>query len=220
MCAKYAPKRSCSGLSTILVCIVLLAVSLRLPAQGQVTAQDIPRLIEEMRNTNDLSRSQHAAYLLATMYDPKAVATLIRLLKDKDEPVRSAVVSALGALKAPRAVDPLLTCLKEKGKPMDSSIGIITDSFASTRQIIPATLGILRNPKAIKPLVKECSSNPIAAINSLCQLKDRRAVPALIEALGNNRLRELAQIALSTISGKSYTTPAEWQTWWLEQRQK
>ncbi|MEI7832218.1 MAG: HEAT repeat domain-containing protein, partial [bacterium] len=105
------------------------------------------------------------------------VAALLPLAQAGEKATRKAAITALGVVKDPTAVDPLLALLKDPSQ----TIAITAVSALSSIGTPAAIDGIIA-------LLKDGNNLSLTAIYQLNTLKERRAVPALIEALGNAKL--------------------------------
>jgi len=168
-------------------------------APGLVDALDDP--VEEVRE-----RSAHA---LGRIASPKALERLTRLLKlDADVHVRKQAAWALGQIRDPRCIEPLMQALGDV---------VIVSSVAEN------ALGEFRGPKVVDLAIKTLNHKSMRARKIAARIlgtnEDRRAVPALIGALGDTVQVQLEALrALEAISGQSHGTfgpaPALWQHWW------
>ncbi|RMH10001.1 MAG: HEAT repeat domain-containing protein [Nitrospirae bacterium] len=111
---------------------------------------------------------QESVHALQAIGRP-AVRTLLQSLHDRDWRVRLRATEALGILGSAEAVDPLIMLLQH-------------DPDIAVRQDAARALGQLGNTRAVEPLLHAMAESRLRAvvIEALGQLKDRRAVPALV----------------------------------------
>jgi HEAT repeat protein len=100
---------------------------------------------------------------------------LIEALKDEDSYVRASVARALGEIGDSRAVDALIEALKDE----DSDVR--ENSIDALVKIAKKDLGVV--DKLIKALRDEDSDVRASVAWALGEIRDARAVEALIEAL-------------------------------------
>ena len=157
---------------SLIVCSFFLSI---VGFVGIVEAGDADKLIDKLRSRDPAVREE-AAQKLGDLKDPSAVGPLILILKkDKDRSVRWSAEDALVSIGA-AAVEPLIKMLDD-------------DSWRVRRRAV-RTLGKIRDPRAIEPLivsmktdddgyVRKCAARAIGEIN------DPRAAEILIPALQN-----------------------------------
>ena len=131
----------------------------------------VPYTIGVLRNHSDLWIRRAAAERLGKTADPRSLDPLHdALLKDKAFRVREAAGAALGNFKARRSVPALCRAL--------------IDRDHTVRRLAAKALGEIGDRRAVEPLVTalEVPGFPeYAVIHAAGQLKDPRAVPALIK---------------------------------------
>lgn len=159
----------------LVISIGLIIFSSFLFVVGNSEAGDADKLINQLRSRNPVVREE-AARKLGDLKDPSAVEPLIAILKkDKDWRVRWSVEDALVNIGGP-AVEPLMKMLKD-------------DSWRVRRRAV-RTLGKIRDPRAIEPLVAlmktddDCYIRKSAA-RAIGEINDSRAGEILIPALKN-----------------------------------
>ena len=153
-------------------------------------ARAIPPLIDLLQHEHSGFRRIAALYL-GKRGDARAVVPLIRLLSDPDRFVRSFAAGALGKLGDHRASAPLLNTLMH-------------DTDEGVRVVAARSLGLAgdpKDPKVVSALIElvETGTMRASAARSLGLLKDRAAVPALQNALLDDRdpwVRHEAALAL------------------------
>jgi len=134
-----------------------------------------------------------AAKALVELADKSTLPALEKAIHDSNSDVRRAAIRALGRIGAQGSFKALLGLLKDK----DARVA----AEAAT------ALGHLGNRAAVEPLISLLSrpklSGPLheAAVSSLGKLRDKRALPVLIQALNHKseRVRWFAAIALGEI---------------------
>ncbi len=158
--------------------ISLIMCSFFLSIVGNVEGGNADKLINELRSRDPAVREE-AAKKLGDLKDPSAVEPLIVVLKkDKDRSVRWSAEDALVSIGAP-AVEPLIKMLGD-------------DSWRVRRRAV-RTLGKIRDPRAIEPLVAamktddDCYVRKYAA-KAIGEINDPRAGEILTPALKSRNL--------------------------------
>ena len=158
--------------------ISLIVCSFFLSIVENVGAGDADKLVNDLRSRDPAVREE-AAQKLGDLKDPSAVEPLIVVLKkDKDRNVRWSAEDALVSIGAP-AVEPLI-------KMLDN------DSWRVRRRAV-RTLGKIRDPRAIEPLVAsmktddDCYVRKYAA-KAIGEINDPRAGEILTPALQSRNL--------------------------------
>lgn len=132
-------------------------------------AQD-PRVSTDVRGT--------ACWVLARLGDQRAALILIGLLQDADDSVRGEAARSLGVLGATRAVRPLIRLLQR-------------EASARVREAATFSLGLLGDVRALRALTRRLDDPDEhervrgMAAEALGDLRDGRAGPSLIAALGD-----------------------------------
>ncbi|MCS6910591.1 MAG: HEAT repeat domain-containing protein [Anaerolineales bacterium] len=141
-------------------------------ALAQVTADDLPALVEALSSTKPATRSWAAA-ALGTLPSPEAVSALVAASADPDVEVRAAVLHALGRQRAPEAVTPLLFALSD---PSPYLARVAADSLIQ--------IGAPAVPALCEALDREVESRVrVQLARALALIGDTRAIPALFRAL-------------------------------------
>lgn len=149
-----------------------------------------------------------AIRVVAASSDPAVVEWLVTKAQGRgDWIIRSAVVEALGAVKGER-VDLALAALLDREKdPRVLSMALFA---VGEKRLTDLYLPVLRH------LEHEDWQVRVAAIETLGEWKDKRAVEPLIDRLMNEtgRLREDIAEALKSITGKDFgADPNKWRKW-------
>ncbi|MEP7292666.1 MAG: HEAT repeat domain-containing protein [Chloroflexota bacterium] len=164
---------------------------------------------------------RNAAQALGAIGDTRAVELLIRALQDRTLTVRSRAAVALGRIKDKRALEPLVEAWLEAphsefsthAAPAIQKFGAaalptllpVLSAHPERRAEVLGILGKIKHPDALNALLNGLSDDQPtvrrAAAESLTQLKERRAIPALRAALPQSDLatqryivRALAQL--------------------------
>ena len=128
----------------------------------------IPYLIEGLRDENAGIRIK-AAFTLGKIGDADGLEPLVRAIQDIDPEVRIAAVRALGDIRDPRALPFLINLFSDSnnnvciaaadaltmiGMPaFESLVAALGDPGRSPRLAAVRSLGNIRNPKVIPPLI-------------------------------------------------------------------
>lgn len=159
----------------LIIFISVIISSSFLLMTGNTEAGDADKLMNQLRSRDPVAREE-AARKLGELKDPNAVEPLVAVLKkDKDREVRWRAEDALVNIGAP-SVEPLVKMLKD-------------DSWRVRRRAV-RTLGKIRDPRAIAPLVAlmktddDCYVRKYAA-RAIGEINDTRANEILISALRN-----------------------------------
>lgn len=161
--------------SVIFILIAFVISSFGLLFVGDSHAGDADKLINQLRS-RDPSAREEAARRLGDLKDPIAVGPLVVILKkDKDRSVRWSAEDALVSIGTP-AVEPLIKMLND-------------DSWRARRRAV-RTLGKIRDPRAIEPLVASMNTDDDcyvrkSAARAIGEINDPRAGEVLIPALKN-----------------------------------
>jgi len=150
----------------------------------------------------DWAIREEAATLLGALKDPRAVSSLVLILRDRDRSVREAAIRALTSLGEPSVV-PLGTCLIDPELSVQEAASVVLASIADRRVLDPLVqalrsadwivrthaakaLGRIKDPGSIRSLipllqdkvkaVREETSTSLATMGEA-------AIPALLETL-------------------------------------
>jgi HEAT repeat protein len=161
----------------------------------------LDHLRQALRSPNWIVR-MHAAKALGRINDLGSVRSLIPLLQDKVKAVREEASSALAAI-GDSAIPALLESLTHqdwlvrlhaveslgKTKSQDAVVPLLSamfnDADSAVREDAVRALGNIGDPRAVEPLfaaMKEPGLRTVAA-EALGRIRDRRAVPVLIEVV-------------------------------------
>lgn len=163
-----------------------------------------------------------ACQLLARIKPPGAVSELVALLEGNDPRVSEAAAAALGELGDPSALEPLETAL-----------GSRAPGFRLTVSRSLAKLGSVAGREELARLAR--NDDPQirrSAIVAIGELGDRRFVPGLIDALGDDSqpAARAALAGLSAITRLDFSEDAQgrslgpeqeavrWRRWWQRER--
>jgi HEAT repeat protein len=177
------------------------------------------RVLEDALPAQPEARRAHAAAALALVANKAAMEQLIALLKDPEDVPQRAASRALGSLGA-KSIEYLLPVLQEGddrakeaavnafakiGEPAAPSLTKALDN-KDRRQQAAIALGKIGGA-GLEPLLKAAWSKDKElrgiAIKVLGEVKEKRAVPAAIDALKSKDLRRTAIIALGLIADPS-----------------
>ena len=151
-----------------------------------------------------------AAKALGYGHDPRVAPALLPLLQEPQPEVRHAAAQALAALGDQRAIAPLCDWLHEMSSIPDRMDAVKALEQLNTPQVFDILIAALRDPACSYPgyLDKPGSVREQAAL-SLGALGDKRAVPALIEALDYGYLpgRRRAAEALGMLKDRRAIEP-------------
>lgn len=172
--------------------------------------ESVPALITALESENPDKRAQ-AASALGNLKDPSAVNSLGKAFEDSETEVRKSVVYALRKMAHPAAFEPLMKAL---GDPMSDirkhavwGLGAIGDERAVPALIERLDDYVLRNAArealikigkpAVEPLIQSLFyvsskgnivfSRRDEAIEALGEIKDRHAVPPLIQIVESGK---------------------------------
>lgn len=170
--------------------------------------RNIPVLVQILADPKeDESTRFHAASVLGLWWDPRAVDMLVNVANDPKigNDRRMDAIHALGEIQydSPAVIDVLLKTLESPNLDIESASA--------------TSLGKLGNPKAVDPILKclrEAKSDrnrQRSLIGALCDLGDKRAIPALLTVLSNEKnepiVREDAACALGTLRANEAVKP-------------
>jgi len=146
-----------------------------------------PLLIIKLKDRKRRTRLD-AAYELIEVADPRSVDSLIEVLATQEVGLVGYAARALGKIKDPHAVDPLLVILQEQYFDVEETawaLGEIGDSRALEPLITVLTKGTLYLRKYDQEHYLRGRTRD-AVIEALGKLKDRRALPCLLDNLNVN----------------------------------
>ena len=164
---------------------------------------------------------------LGVLGDPQAVPLLVPILKDDDVFLRGEAVTALGRIKDRRAVNPLINMLSDPAFQIGQGNDIFEESGVSPmniRMVAAIALGNIGDQTSVEPLLMAlgCGAMPDheCVAKALGMLKDRRAVPGLIEVLPQctGNARHAVSKALKAITAQDFgEDTGKWLAWWDKQ---
>ena len=190
-----------------------------------------------LRSTHDAAANVRSAATesLGQIGDPRASATLLPLLKDSSAAVRAKAVVALGILRSPASATALTPLLRDKDRSVQANTAVAlarigdrsvtpelikileakdTGGAFSTRFYAAFALGAMGDKRAVAVLIQGLSDRDkfvrSEAAQSLGQLREPAAVPALVSTLSKDQVdlvRWCAAQALGSIHDKRATGP-------------
>ncbi|MBX3247896.1 MAG: HEAT repeat domain-containing protein [Myxococcales bacterium] len=173
-------------------------VSVRLVAlRALVALRDPAAVVPVLGRLDDDDPDVRAAAArgLAELGEPRAVVPLIGRARDETPAVRQAVLLALGTLQDARALPALVIALRDESE--------------EPRLAAVASLGQLRDPRGVAPLAGLLADQDArvarAALAALGAIGDEPAHEAILGALDNPALRELATELLVAASAPALT---------------
>jgi HEAT repeat protein len=159
----------------------------------------VPALVAALEDDAPAMR-QVAARALRVFGDVATLPALTAALRDADPAVRGEAALALGGVQDTRALPALLEALHDPNLDVQ---------FAAAW-----ALGRIPDPRAVEPLIEVLTTNVDRGVGersaeALGYIADRRAVPSLIAALGdeNLRVRDRAAFALGLIGDRAAVEP-------------
>ena len=164
-----------------------------------------PRATEAMLGAlkdGDADVRREAARGLGEIKDPRSLDGLLAALTDPREGVRRNAARALGPLGDSRAVDALIRCLRQPPYADKAMDGPPAAEYAAK------SLALLRDPRAVEPLLTMEELNNDVILSCLTQLGPP-AVPALCAALKHKSpdVRKRAVVALGKIGDPRAVDP-------------
>ncbi len=155
-------------------------------------ADDVEKLLNNLRSIDPLSREQAASALGGTK-DPTFIKPLIETLADEYPYVRRAAAEALGKM-GEQAVEPLLNAVKNESANV--RVGALT------------ALGLMRNPKAVRSSISLLPDKDVsvrdAAIRALGRINNPAGNVELMRLLGKES-PELSTKAAYVLSDVGWT---------------
>lgn len=180
-------------------------------------SQSVSHWLEALEDVDDATREE-AAKALAELGDPTTVDALTSALEDEYWAVRVHVGWAFAKIGGNAAVEALVTLFNDNmmevqreavdamasmgNGPLPKLIGCLKDDRWRVREQAAKTLGCLKDPEAVQPLMIACRDRDgavkSAAAEALGRIGDARAVPALIKLFKDTSkiVRETAGTAL------------------------
>lgn len=166
----------------------------------------VDKLIEVLACLNWHARKEAAA-ALERLKDIKAINPLINALNRYDPTTGKPFDNDPGGMSyfyAQQAIKKALTALAEQNPELLE--GALKNSDLMTRMTAAGALGNIGNKKSFESLLKAFQEGNPSAIIALQQLKDKRAIGPLTEALKNDNLISFKRIeiinALAAIGGE------------------
>lgn len=214
-------------------------------ALGKLKAREaVEPLSEILRKSNEPTLSRVIIESLGEIGDERAIDVLSGYLKSDDKNLRYVAVQALGKVRSTRSAELLLPLLKdadiniafqalsglaEMGAP---AIPVIMKALKTDPSLDKAKIGEifwfrLKDPMAIGPLLSALKDDASIvreyAVSGLISI-GRPAIEPLIAFLRTERDPQalgLAAAALRGITKQDFgSDPAEWEKWWLENKDK
>lgn len=174
--------------------------------------RSVPTLIEALE-TNDSKTIVLVLQAIAKTKDTanETIETVERYVSDYDGPVCAAACDTLGELGGERAVDFLVEATASlEGKPLRSALAAMGKAPSTSPKVVEVLCGFVG---------AEDEGVAVEACNALAQKRSRKAVPVLVEALGDSRapVVSAAHNALKKTTSKNMPPePAAWNTWLSE----
>lgn len=163
-------------------------------AEALVKMHAVVTLIEALGTGH--SGVPYAAEALGELKDARAVAPLIKALKDSQRLVRDAAAHALGKLGDALAVEPLINALE--------------DNEWSVRYAAARALGKLGNARAVEPLINALEDGePRTAADAISIAYMKRTAAEALGELGDVRAVQALTRALKDRDGSVRSTAAE-----------
>ncbi len=191
----------------------------------------VPALIISLQD-QDASVRAAAAKALGEIQDKRGIKPLIEKLNDNNDSVKKAALNSLGQFDDPRVLDLNIKLLKNKTssvkvaaiqniqkspdiRAVEPLVLLLNDSHWSVASNAAVALGVIRDKRAVEPLIstlndvfdkKQKKIGDVqlqkVVIETLGRLGDKRAVPALIKALDDERLIITAIKSLGLLKDK------------------
>jgi len=143
---------------------------------GAQSFGDLLVIVQARETSDDLASS--AAWLLGRLGSKRAASALLAALTAAASARRQAAAHALGELDVKAAVQPLIVTMR-------------SDASDDVRQAATYALGLIGAKRALSPLIAVLADQTNSpglrgmAAEALSDVRDRRAVPALLGALGD-----------------------------------
>ena len=175
--------------------------------------------------------------------DPKVLAAVRKELADEELEVRRAAAEVLGLHRDRESLEPLRKLLANKQQPGDVRIaieaihriegpvtawlnelaGFCASPDRDVRNAAIAVLGTTHDKRQIEPLLAGLAnddwSTRFVAIDALVELRDKAAVPKLIERMAteSGRLKKHLAEALWQLTAQPHEENVDrWRAWWAE----
>ncbi|MDK1032825.1 MAG: HEAT repeat domain-containing protein, partial [Planctomycetia bacterium] len=175
----------------------------------------------------DWKRRDYAGIVMAKIKDPAAVEPLLQALTDNDAQARRAGAVGLGATGDRRAVAPLAKLLEDadphvradaadalrrfQDVPLEVWERALRDDNPQVRMFAIIGLRKAKGPRAVEMIIGALKDKAGKVRNrAVLVLRDRSAVPALVEVLGNDEnraVRNNAAMALGAIGDRRAVEP-------------
>lgn len=184
-----------------------------------------------------------ALHAAASTDDPKVLAAIRKSLTDESLDVRRAAAEVLAERRDKDALEPLRKMLAGKADPADVRIaieaihkiegpmsawlkelaGYCASPDRDVRNAAIAVLGSTRDKRQLEPLLAALAnddwSTRFVAVDAVAELRDKAAVPKLIERIGveTGRMRKHVAEALWRLTAQPFDEDVErWKGWWAE----
>jgi HEAT repeat protein len=157
---------------------------------GMKTPKAVKALAKALQH-GDWRVAWQSAWALGQIKSPEAVPALIKGLKHKNADVARHSAKALGEIRDERAVPALIKALGHKN-----------DNVVNHSAYALVKIGKPAVPTLIRALKYKNLDVAWRSAEVLVDIKDRRAVPALIKALERNNMIETSAWALGEIGGR------------------
>jgi HEAT repeat protein len=171
---------------------------------GEEAVEPLITVFKNEKNEHEYVRA-HAAIALGSIGDKRAFEPLLSVLENMDESIRGPVASALGELGDKRAVTPLIAALEDDDlsvrseaaralgnigdvRAIEPLVGVLSDKRGEVRVRGVHALASIGKPalgKLIEALGNEYKDVRLETVRLLGYLREKAAIPHLIEALKN-----------------------------------
>ena len=193
----------------------------------------------------DEAAAPSAIVVLGVVGGPGVIAPLAKQLDSPKARIRWAVIRAIGGIPHPDSVPPLLAFYRKANDAEKSQILAVfgqhphpdvvelliselqnRKTFAALRRRSALTLGTLKAPTAVKPLVTvmldttQQTGLRMTCAQSLGQFSDREdyAIAGLIGALADKGIAETASLSLARVTKRYFGTDKDKWLAWFEKR--
>jgi HEAT repeat protein len=179
------------------------------PEDTDYSKRTTPALIASLGHADPYMRTV-AAEVLGRLREKQSVQPLITALRDHSKLVREKTAIALGHIGDKNAVQPLIESLNDEAEEVRVTVAGVLGHLRD-RAAVPAlitslsaaiSLGLIGDPLAIKPLFDALSDENEMVRKYACEALGslgRPAVPALLKALKNDRVRAHAAHSLMRV---------------------
>ncbi|MDK1031266.1 MAG: HEAT repeat domain-containing protein, partial [Planctomycetia bacterium] len=154
---------------------------------GRIGIKKAPSPLMQSLKDPEIDVRKYAAESLGKIGDKAATPALIAAAKDKERVVRYNVIDALISIQDPRAIATLIEAMSDDA----TRISAMSALTRIGREAVPPLLSALKSAKEDK--LRR------AIIGVLEDLDDPRTVVALIEALSDEKVRQIAALSLGRI---------------------